>query len=128
MTGNEKFLKFFLKKLFFQDVLVFIDLFYRYYYLLYFIYSDCILRHVCTTWFSIIFTSSTEKKLFFSIMGFFCRLWFYEKKLERCFTFKLNLNITNFTMYFNKKTDLNFIIFETKKYVHRNGYLRSCWL
>ena len=69
-----------------------------------------------------------RKKTIFFYNEFFCRLWFYEKKLERCFTFKLNLNITNFTMYFNKKTDLNFIIFETKKCIHRNGYLRSSWL
>ena len=34
--------------LFFQNVLTFIDLFYRYHYICYFIYSDCMWRHVPT--------------------------------------------------------------------------------
>ena len=59
-----KICKIYLKKLFLQNVLVFIDLFYRYY-LRYFIYSDCMQRHVCTTCNSITFRWSTEKKLFF---------------------------------------------------------------
>ena len=92
------------------------------------LYPDYIWRHVCKRWFSIIFTSSTGKEPFFSVKSFLCRLWFCKKKLEQCFTFKLNLNITNFTMYFNKKTGLNCIIFEANKYIYRNGYLRSCWL
>ena len=29
-------------------------------------------------------------------------------------------------MYFNTKIDLNCIIFETNKYINRNGYLRGC--
>ena len=29
-------------------------------------------------------------------------------------------------MYFNEKTDLYCIIFETNKYIYRNGYLRGC--
>ena len=60
-----KICKIYLKKLFLQNVLVFIDLFYRYYYPRYFIYSDCMWRHVCTTYNSITFRWSTEKKLFF---------------------------------------------------------------
>ena len=48
MTGNEKLCKIYFKKLFFQNVLAFIDLFYRYHYIGYFIYSDCMWRHVYT--------------------------------------------------------------------------------
>ena len=33
MTGNEKLCKIYLEKLFFQNVLAFIDLFYRYHYI-----------------------------------------------------------------------------------------------
>ena len=46
MTGNEK--KGYFKKLLFQNVLAFIDLFYRFNYIRYFILSDCMRRHVCT--------------------------------------------------------------------------------
>ena len=49
MTENEELCKIYLKKLFFQNVLVFIDLFYRYHCPLYFIYSNFMWRHVCTT-------------------------------------------------------------------------------
>ena len=45
-----------LRKLFFQNVLVFIDVFYRYRYPHYFIYSDCVGRHMCTTCNAQIFT------------------------------------------------------------------------
>ena len=51
---NQKFI--FLKKLFFQNVLVYIDLFYRCYYTRYFIYSNCMWRHVWATCNSITFT------------------------------------------------------------------------
>ena len=46
MTGNEKLCKIYFKKLFFQNVLAFIDLFYRYHYIRYFFYSDCMWRRV----------------------------------------------------------------------------------
>ena len=41
VTGKEKLCKIYFKKLFFENVLVFIDPFYRYHYIRYFIYSDC---------------------------------------------------------------------------------------
>ena len=41
VTRNEKLCKIYFKKLFFQNVLASIDLFYRYHYIHYFIYSDC---------------------------------------------------------------------------------------
>ena len=41
VTENEKLCKIHLKKLFSQNVLVFIDVFYRYHYIRYFICSDC---------------------------------------------------------------------------------------
>ena len=51
---------------------------------------------------------------------------------EQCFTFKSNLNIKNLgqnlNVYFNKKTISYCIIFETNKYIQRNGYLRGCSL
>ena len=67
MAGNEKFWKIYLKKLFSQNVWVFIDLFYKYHYPLYFIYSNCMWRHVCTTKTcnSIILHSLQKKKLIF---------------------------------------------------------------
>ena len=65
VTGYEKLCKINFKKLFFQNVLAFIDLFYRYHYPRYFIYSDCMWCHVRTTCTSMIFAQSTEKKLFF---------------------------------------------------------------
>ena len=40
VAENQKLCKIYLKKLFFQNVLAFIDLFYRYFYKHYFIYSD----------------------------------------------------------------------------------------
>ena len=46
----------YLKKLFFKNVLAFIDHFYRYHYIHYFNYSDCMWHHVCTIYNSIIFT------------------------------------------------------------------------
>ena len=46
MTGNGKLCKNFFKKQFLQNVLAFIDLFYQYYYVRYFIYSDCMWHHV----------------------------------------------------------------------------------
>ena len=45
VTGNGKLCKIYFKKLFFQNVLASIDLFHRYHYIGYFIYSDCIWRH-----------------------------------------------------------------------------------
>ena len=53
MTNYAKFVK---KKQFFQNVLVFVNLFYRYNYPRYFIYSDWMWRHVCATCNSLIFT------------------------------------------------------------------------
>ena len=47
MTGNGKLCKIYFKNLFLQNVLAFIDLFYWYHYICYFIYSDCMWRHVC---------------------------------------------------------------------------------
>ena len=44
VAGHEKLCKIY----FFQNVLAFIDLFHRYHYIRYFIYSDCKWRHVCT--------------------------------------------------------------------------------
>ena len=86
-----------LKKLFLQNVLVFINLFYRYYYPRYFIYSDYVWRHMCTRCNSIIiFTWSTETKhFFFCIEIFSVDHGPYSKKWERSFTFKSNLNIKN---------------------------------
>ena len=56
VTGNEQLFKIYFKKMFFQNVLVVIDLFHRYHYIRYFIYSDCMGRHVCTISNSLIFT------------------------------------------------------------------------
>ena len=47
MTGNGKLCKIYFKRLFFQNVLAFIDLFYWYHYICYFILSDCMWRHLC---------------------------------------------------------------------------------
>ena len=47
INTHEKFCKIYSKKLFFQKVLAFIHLFYRYHYIRYFIYSDC-MWHMCT--------------------------------------------------------------------------------
>ena len=47
VTGNEKLCEIYFKNLFFQNVFTFIDLFYRYHYIRCFIYSNCMLRHVC---------------------------------------------------------------------------------
>ena len=66
VTGNENLFKIYFKKTIFQDVFVFIDLFYRYHYPLYFVYSDCKWHHVCTTC----------NSRFFSIKSFTCRPWF----------------------------------------------------
>ena len=76
MTGNEKLLGIYFKKLFFQSVLVFIDHFYRYRYPRYFIYSYCMWRHVRTCN-SIIFTVYRKSLFiyeeFFSVdYGFYC--------------------------------------------------------
>ena len=46
MTGNEQCKIYF--KLLFQNVLPFIDLFYWYHYIHYFMYSDCMWHYVCT--------------------------------------------------------------------------------
>ena len=67
----KNYVKCILKKLFFQIALVFIDLFYRYYYIRYFIYSDSMWHHVCTICNSIIFTQPTARKLYFSMKSFF---------------------------------------------------------
>ena len=48
MSGNEKLCKKIFKNLYIQNVFAFIDLFYRYHYICYFIYWDCMWRHVCT--------------------------------------------------------------------------------
>ena len=48
VTGNEKLYEIYFKNLYFQNVFAFIDPFYRYHYIRYFIYSYCMLRHVCT--------------------------------------------------------------------------------
>ena len=45
----------FLKKLFLKNVLAFIDLFYRYHYIRYFTYLDCIWRYICVICNSIMF-------------------------------------------------------------------------
>ena len=47
MTGNGKLCKIYFKRLFLQNVLAFIDLFYWYHYICYFIFSDCMWHHVC---------------------------------------------------------------------------------
>ena len=47
MTGNGKLCKIYFKRLFLQNFLAFIDLFYWYHYICYFIFSDCMWRHVC---------------------------------------------------------------------------------
>ena len=65
LTGNEILCKIYFKRLFSRNVQVFIDLFYRYHYPLYFIYSDCMWRHVCAICNSLLFIQSTEKNLFF---------------------------------------------------------------
>ena len=128
MTGIEKLCKLYLKKLFFQIVLVFIDCFYRCHYLLYFIYSDCVRCQVCTTCNSIIFTQSSEKNYFFSIKSFLWRPWFLlEKNQEHCFlcfTFKSNLIQKTLSVILRKKC----IIFELNKCICRNCYLCGCWL
>ena len=54
-AGNEKLCKIYFKKLFFQNVLAFIDVFYRYHYIHHFIYLDCMWHHVCTICNSIVF-------------------------------------------------------------------------
>ena len=48
VTGNEKLCEIYFINPFFQNVFALIDLFYGYHYILYFIYSNCMLRHVCT--------------------------------------------------------------------------------
>ena len=47
MTGNGKLCKIYFKRLFFHNFLAFIDLFYWYHYICYFIFSDCMWGHVC---------------------------------------------------------------------------------
>ena len=47
MTGNGKLCKIYFKRLFLQNFLAFIDFFYWYYYICYFIFSDCMWHHVC---------------------------------------------------------------------------------
>ena len=46
MTGNGKLCKIYFKRLFLQNVLAFIDLFYWYHYISHFIFSNCMWRHV----------------------------------------------------------------------------------
>ena len=41
VAENEKLCKIYFKKIIFQNILAFIDLFYRYLYIRYFTYSDC---------------------------------------------------------------------------------------
>ena len=48
MTENTNLCQIYFKKLFSKKVLAFIDLLYRNHYIRYFIYSDCMWRHVCT--------------------------------------------------------------------------------
>ena len=117
MTGNEKLYKMYLKKLFLKNVLSFIDLFYGYHYICYFIYSDYMWRHACTISSSIIFTWFRTTCLLEKIRAVF-HLWIkfeYEKPWS-----KLNVN-------FNKKMFSN-CIFEANEYIYRNGYLRQKWL
>ena len=47
MTRNGKLCKIYFKRLFLQNVLAFIDLFYWHHYICYFIFSDCMWHHVC---------------------------------------------------------------------------------
>ena len=47
MTGNGKLCKIYFKRLFLQNFLAFIDLFYWYHYICYFTFSDCLWHHVC---------------------------------------------------------------------------------
>ena len=74
----------------------------------------CVQYAICN---STIITQSTEKKTAS-----------YQKIYKLCFTFKSNLNIKNLgqslTCILIKKLISNFIVFETNKYIHRNGYLR----
>ena len=56
--------------MFYFYVLAFIDLFYRYHYPRYFIYSDCMGRHVCNNSYFNNFYHSLQKKTTFS-MEFF---------------------------------------------------------
>ena len=46
MTRNRKLCKIYFKRLFLQNFLAFIDLFYWYHYICYFIFSDCMWCHV----------------------------------------------------------------------------------
>ena len=80
---KQKIMKIYLKKLFFENALVFIVIFYRYYYPCYFIYSDCMGSHVCAPFnnFFIVY----RKKLFISIKSFFCRPWFLSKEIRAVF-------------------------------------------
>ena len=48
VTGNEKLCEIYFKNLFFSKCFRFYWSFYRYHYIRYFIYSDCMVHHVCT--------------------------------------------------------------------------------
>ena len=70
------------KKLFFQKFQVFIDLFYRYDYPRYFIYPDCMWRHMCATCNSLIFTFILHNT------------WNKRSSHQRCFIKKVFLEIS----------------------------------
>ena len=127
MTGNEKLWEIYFKKLFFQNGLVFIDLFDRYHYIRYFIYSDCPWRNVCT-----IICVFNKFYIVYSKKIFFCYNEFFSVEHIWYFIFKSNLNMKNLgqnlNVYFNKKLISYCIIFETNKYIYRNGYVRGWWL
>ena len=108
-----KTMQIFFNKLFFQNISFYWS-FYRYCYHCYFIYSDWMWRHKCTTCNSIIFISSTEKKKFCKV----CRPWFLLEKISAFFTLKSN---------FGYKKPISYcILFETNKYIYRNGNLLGC--
>ena len=93
VTGNKKQCKIYLQKLFFQIVLVFIDLFYRYFmyflqilhlplfHLLRFHVASCVYNEI------IIFPQSAEKKSIV-IKCFFLQTLFFIRKNKNCFIFK----------------------------------------
>ena len=68
--------------------------------------------------------------MFKFLFPFFIDIFLYfSEKIRQYFTFKSNLNIKKFTrVYFNEKLISYYTIFETNKYIHRNGYLLGAWL
>ena len=85
----------YLKKLFFQNVLVLLIFFVDFITPVTQIACDL----MCTAYNSIIVSYCFLKNVFVGRSCFF--IW----KNKRCFTFKSNLNIKNLHMYLNKKTD-----------------------